>query len=764
MLRHKELRGLDNSMPHAFYTLGEILPTNAVPANRMALQALTAVERSKAFEHIHNCSYRCAVKGNATIVVVDCLNDGVPSRNQYGILNRERLALVFYDSNEMAPETRALRKNFPAGIHQYPVNDDEAVSLCLYDEPWTSTRRHWTAETHLAQILWWLERAAIGALHQEGQPLEPFFYSSGMKLVLPPDFDTRVNNDGRPELMLFGNEISILAIWASDVKNMPLPDKRPIRSIVLNLPKIQHANIERLPPNLGRLQDILQTRGSDLLAPLKDAILAVVPSNGVTKTDEHTLLVLSIPLTRNAGSCVERLQTVAFAMNSDIYTLGVALGALIYDKGQNKYFKLVLVGEEQPGAPPNWRNEEIAPVDVVFANTLETARTFSGIDAKEADFSGVLAGVGSLGSALAETWATEGWGHWTYVDHDIVESHNVVRHSAKYSDIGLYKVHQVAQSIANNYYPGLVSPRCIPDSAVNFSNTELGKALSEANLVVDASTTLDVPREIALHDEVPRSISVFFTPNGYNSVMLAEDLNRDIRLDSLEAQYYRAILENDWGENHLDKHGGRIWVGNGCRDLSGIIPTDLVQLHSALLARRVRQARNHDCAKISVACFSDENGVVIHEIEPRASTMFRIKNWSVVVDTGTMDKLIRLRAEELPDETGGVILGIIDQAIHRIHVVSVLAAPFDSEGSCSSFVRGTDGLLNILDEAKRRTAGIVTYLGEWHSHPPKCGATPSSLDMKLLDYLSTQLATDGYPALMAIAGEDETSFILKSDL
>ncbi len=751
-------------MPDQFYDLGAVLRTGEALPVASASRTVAAVERSDCFELIDCRSCECASKGSATAVVVDCLNDKVPSRNQHGIKNRERLALVFYYNDIIAPETRALRKSFPTGIHQNPVNEGEAISICLYDEPWSSTRRHWTAEAHLKKILWWLERASMGDLHQEDQPLEPFFYSSGMKLVLPPDFDERVSQGDQPELLLFGNDASVLAVWKSDVTELSLPQKQDLRTIVLTLSPIQHASIERLPTSLGRLEQIISKRGGDLLQPLMDAVCALAPSEGMTAGNENILLVLNIPLYRDACGRIERVQHAGFLVRSNMCSLGEALGVLNFDKEQKKYFKLILLGDAQPQESAGWHDIEVVPADIVFANTMGAANAFSGISHESTDFAGLLAGVGSLGSALAEIWACEGWGRWTYVDHDRVDAHNVARHTAKYQDIGLHKVRTVARSAVNNYYPGVVRPGVIPDSAVNFENEDICKAVSESTLVVDTSTTLDVPRVIALRDETPRSMSAFFTPSGQDSVLLAEDHDRNIRLDSLEAQYYRAILENDWGGSHLDKHRGDIWVGNGCRDISGVMPTELVQLHSALLARRIRQTRDQNDARITVFCVIDEQGVAVREVEPKATAVFPLRDWAVVIDSETIDKLSRIRAQALPSETGGVILGFIDQHPHRIYVVDILDAPFDSEESCSSFVRGTDGLLGILKEAQQRTAGIVSYLGEWHSHPPGCGAIPSCLDLRLIDYLSRQLADDGQPALMAIAGERETSFVLRSDL
>jgi len=58
-----------------------------------------------------------------------------------------------------------------------------------------------------------------------------------------------------------------------------------------------------------------------------------------------------------------------------------------------------------------------------------------------------------------------------------------------------------------------------------------------------------------------------------------------------------------------------------------------------------------------------------------------------------------------------------------------------------------------LDEVCQRTAGIVGYIGEWHSHPELTSAYPSSLDRALIKELADALELDGHPALMVIAGQ-----------
>ena len=101
------------------------------------------------------------------------------------------------------------------------------------------------------------------------------------------------------------------------------------------------------------------------------------------------------------------------------------------------------------------------------------------------------------------------------------------------------------------------------------------------------------------------------------------------------------------------------------------------------------------------------------------------------------------------------MLGYFDLVLRKIFIVDALAAPPDSLGDPTGFVRGIDGLENTVKEAGRRTAHVVGYVGEWHSHPRHHAANPSGDDLLLLADLATALEHEGLPALMLIVGEHE---------
>ena len=61
-----------------------------------------------------------------------------------------------------------------------------------------------------------------------------------------------------------------------------------------------------------------------------------------------------------------------------------------------------------------------------------------------------------------------------------------------------------------------------------------------------------------------------------------------------------------------------------------------------------------------------------------------------------------------------------------------------------------------------RTAGMLQYVGEWHSHPDGCSVQASGTDQQALKMLMQQMAFDGLPALMLIVGQRERRWFVAS--
>lgn len=244
-----------------------------------------------------------------------------------------------------------------------------------------------------------------------------------------------------------------------------------------------------------------------------------------------------------------------------------------------------------------------------------------------------------------------------------------------------------------------------------------------------------------------------------------ESKDRSLKLDALEAQYYRAIINSDWGAGHLMTDKDNLRIGPACRDVSAVMSYETIQFHAALLSKQIRLMRDRPEPHIRVWSADYRSGALsAYEVHAYPYEYYHRGDWEVILDSGIRDTLVSFRKSRLPNETGGVIIGYIDQKLHHIYVVDVLQAPPDSEEDRAGFTRGMKGLNGVLEEVARRTRNIVGYLGEWHSHPAFTSAYPSKVDQELIKQLSKMLDLDGLPALMVIVGSaGDISVSVKED-
>ena len=137
--------------------------------------------------------------------------------------------------------------------------------------------------------------------------------------------------------------------------------------------------------------------------------------------------------------------------------------------------------------------------------------------------------------------------------------------------------------------------------------------------------------------------------------------------------------------------------------------------------------------------------------------------WRIVLDDDLATSIQERRRASLPNETGGILVGVFDAMRQVISIVDALPPPPDSKGSASGFERGVEGGQEYLSEIAKQSGGMVRYVGEWHTHPKGHCARPSAVDLKQLLLLRSELRREGLPATMLIAGEDEVSMVQLMD-
>jgi integrative and conjugative element protein (TIGR02256 family) len=420
---------------------------------------------------------------------------------------------------------------------------------------------------------------------------------------------------------------------------------------------------------------------------------------------------------------------------------------------------MVLIG----GAEDHSTDMAVQIVNPVKQLTKARAAVFNGTQPNDQKM--VMVGVGALGSMTFENLVRKGFGAWSIVDDDLMMPHNVARHALTALAAGAPKVTGMKQMIETVYEETVVTSA----SRINVlrpgsGEAELAAILGEADVIFDCSADVPAARWIALDcASGARRLSLFLSPDGEQMVLLAENNNREIKLDALEMQFYRMLLTTPSLQGHYASLGSKIRYGRSCRDLSAVLSADSISCFAGIGSKVAERLLRGDSAAIAVWKTESDTSISATWASPRREFRLQMEGLSVVWDEGILDKLRWLRGEKLPRETGGALLGCWDLSRQLLYVVDVTGAPEDSIERATAFIRGSKDLPRWIAETSRLTGGSIEYVGEWHSHPDGYPTSPSNDDRKVFHWIEEHLSIDGLPPTMLIVGETELRWLTTED-
>jgi len=666
----------------------------------------------------------------------------------YSIRATEPIAVMF-PFNGRQPSVLALRDDFPDTLHQNWSPIGMPCSLCIDDRPWAEAQLSATAYDIARRIQLWLAKAARGDLHDTAQPLDPLFFISQRGLVLPAT-----------AIACTTETVELVGALHEDNNNiilaLPMPPADNVQStftiLAFQAQPQAMARIRHAPTTVTELSVVLEQCGIDLIAELKTRLkewTGFTQAN-VRRLSSQLAIIVAFPVASYGRQTADDVR--AFLTFDTAGEIGVALGVLYANTSQvgNKSAYMVAIPEAQSS------NLElrVEPTQVHFLLDRELASTISGHSAPNSHRA-LLVGAGSLGSQLAINLAREGIFIWTVVDDDYILPHNLARHALFTNDVGRPKADALAYHLSNLLWEpaqAIYTNVIKPDDT---TREKLTAALAEADIIIDTSASIAVSRHLAsLTNVKARRLCAFFNPTGTAVVLLAEDADRSITLQDLEAQYYRLVLSEPLLAGHLNTGALGVRYSGSCRALTNRIPASRATLLSALAARGVTDALTNDDASISVWTLNINDEVRLIRCMGNSVVRVQLGTWTLAYDEGLLADLDILRQRKLPDETGGVLLGVADMSRKSIHIAHALPEPEDSRGTQTDFERGVVGLLETVGQAAVATMHQLRYVGEWHSHPDRASAMPSAIDLSQLVWLNQELEKEGLPSLMAIAAQD----------
>ncbi len=683
----------------------------------------------------------CRRSATSETVVLD-VGVEVPQRRVHPIRPQERIAATFYEGDRCLPKVEALRVDFPLVPHLNLHVQEHPRSICLYEEQYESLRSRWTSPRFVHAIRRWLALTARGELHHEDQPLEPLLIEHAGHIIFPHDLG---QNDAPLERLYVTATTSSAPgdYFLITQREPPSGDAPPFVVSLHGCQPTVHGIINRSPRTLAALADLVADAGLDLLQEIRDRL----KKWRYKDLGSHIVCVILFPRTRELRGAVERVDKWAFILDDRLEDVGLKL-----DVWQRDADQLGIV------IKPNLskRGEDI-PV-VVLNPSSELTRSMAaslngGLFAQDPRIAAV--GVGALGSQVVMNLARSGFGTWTLIDSDRLMPHNVARHALVRHFVGSRKAEAMA-SMANNIVADASDFRSLPADVLSPRElgTKLTTAIQEADAVLNMSASVAVARSLACDiDAKARRMSLFLTPTGRDSVLLAEDELRAIRLDAIEMQYYHALVHEESLKGHFTPVDERWRYGQSCRDITSTLPQNLVALHAAIGARAVEKVLDQPGACISI-WRSDETGNVRRvDVQPSPIICHKLGAWTVITDGSLLEELWQLRKAKLPTETGGVLFGSFDLARSIVYIVGTVPSPPDSVEWPTLYIRGCKGLQQAVDAVSQTTYGMLEYVGEWHSHPAGVPAAAGADDIQVFTWLTRLMDHEGLPAVMMIAGD-----------
>jgi proteasome lid subunit RPN8/RPN11 len=371
----------------------------------------------------------------------------------------------------------------------------------------------------------------------------------------------------------------------------------------------------------------------------------------------------------------------------------------------------------------------------------------------------LILGCGALGAPIAEHCARAGVRSLTVVDNGTVNPGILVRQPYRHCDIGRSKARALRERL------GAVAPQITIDgrtaNALAFFADDA--ILPPADLIIDATADRSVAARIERRrwsggTPFPPILSVMVghqSEHGLATLSLPKSTGAGI--DALRR--FAVAASSDQGladvldDFYPDPPRSDVFQPEpGCSDPTFVgSAADLAALAAQML-------------NAALTVLNDTPGTAAGAHQPTRSAMVarnpaglrpqgegaclqwgndltendKVHRYQVRIDQAALAairrEVLRAAAVNPRDETGGVLLGQVDNGCRVVWVSEARGLPSGSEGSPGGLHLNISDLRGELAARRRSSRGLVSFIGAWHTHPGG-PPTPSDKDHRTMDSL-----------------------------
>jgi integrative and conjugative element protein (TIGR02256 family) len=658
--------------------------------------------------------------------------------------------------------------------------------ICIYAAPSVEWSPADGMRGLIDRLVLWLERAALGTLDPEGQPLHPpvaYATPAAGHLVIHADVGERVPWSTKSEATSL--QFAWCAMDGSRIDVVEWLDYGEIADRVVAAefqPRDEHGRSQLVavaafisdqigfeyPKKAQALVDALARSGLPAERLLEDMsrarlVNSYLESKLVDGTSLPNVVILGTPSRRIGQELLAHLSAWRLQdIGNDLADLLRSANWGVLQDRKQKIFDLAKswIGLADTSWMRVWedRHEVTRPRDGgTNASTLRGRKV-------------LILGAGALGAPIAEFCVRAGVSELTVADEGRVGPGILVRQPYSDADITKPKAKVLAERLST-----IRLDLKVDGVFGDAKDTVLSSApgLQGFDLVIDATADVGVRTAIEARRRTdtpnwPDILTVMIGHDAKRGIVTASargasggpaDVLRRFSIDCLASPHLRDIAEDFFPtEARVDMFfpepgcSSPTFVGSqaDAAGLAGMLLNEGIALlradsepMGAAAVRRTSSVLPSVDARgwKSDAVATDANG---------SGYEIRITNVALAEMRAESRRGQRVRGPGV--ETGGMLLGAIDDAYGVIHVDRVVGPPPDSRLSAFYFQHGIVGTQEKVDERRRATGNRQSFVGLWHTHP--CGkAAPSATDDEGMWEL-VSLHDVGRRALMVILGGD----------
>jgi proteasome lid subunit RPN8/RPN11 len=386
----------------------------------------------------------------------------------------------------------------------------------------------------------------------------------------------------------------------------------------------------------------------------------------------------------------------------------------------------------------------------------------------------LVLGAGALGAPVAEMCTRAAAARVTVADHSLVHPGILARQPYTDADIGLFKCRALAERLS------AIAPRTtrVEPLPGNILTTLADADVHSYDLVVDATAN----RIVRAHLEAVRATDPAAWPP-LATVMIGHQASRGIAALSpghgtgggtdvlrrtglalgAEATGAHADILDDFFP--AQPRTDLFQPEPGCSDATFTGSAADVTGLAGQLMTGILHALNSPEPQQAMAALTVRSPAGPHEPAPPGARWWTWPNDTVLAEEGgyqvriSTAALAEMRAEARRGarvrgpriETGGMLLGAIDDATRILWIDEATGPPPDSLLSEHHFEHGTTGIREHLAARRTATRATTRFLGMWHTHPHG-PARPSPTDLAAMGTLTLPLEDTPPRALVLIAG------------